>query len=410
MARMMYLPILPLAIALLGGCSGGSNNGSNNGSGLSVDPGEANPFAGYSSAVYSGADNWLCHPGLAAADNVCASNLDATRIFADGTTELERFHAAAEPEVDCFYVYPTVSADAGGNADLNEGPEEIFTTVNQAARYSQFCRVFAPVYRQVTIAAIFSGAAPDANLAYGDVLDSFKHYIANDNNGRGFILIGHSQGAGHLRRLVAETVETDDYLLPRMIAAHLIGSAVRTPQGADIGADFQQVPVCRSDDQTGCVVNYATYRDSDPFLAAGQARFGTPRDGQSAICANPAALAGGSAVLTGYFPTAGNPRLDAVIIKRANGPYADPASAPPLSTPFYTMPDFIQATCTVNENGVSYLEATALADPADPRADDFNGEFFGGDGWGLHLVDMTIAMGDLVALGANQAQSWLQDR
>lgn len=405
MARAMPTPLaLPalLAAVLTGACSN-SNNGT-------IEIREPNPFTGYSSATYSGTDNWLCHPGLAAADNVCASDLDATRIFANGATEIERFHAAAEPEVDCFYVYPTVSADPGGNSDLEEGPEEIFTTLNQAARYSAFCRVFAPIYRQATIAAIFSGAAPDPNLAYGDVLDSFKHYIANYNQGRGFILIGHSQGASHLRRLVAETVEAQDYLLDRMIAAHLIGSAVRAPQGADVGGDFQQVPVCRSNDQTGCVVNYATYRDSDPFLAAGKGRFGTPRDGDSAICSNPAALAGGSAVLEPYFPTAANPRLEAVIIKRANGPYADPAAAPPITTPFYTMPDFIRAECKVDENGVSYLEATALADPADPRADDFNGEFLGGDGWGLHLVDMTIAMGDLVTLGAAQAQSWLQDR
>ena len=41
---------------------------------------------------------------------------------------------------------------------------------------------------------------------------------------------------------------------------------------------------------------------------------------------------------------------------------------------------------------------------------DFNGEFIGGDGWGLHLVDVTIAMGDLVELGAVQTKSWLQDQ
>jgi len=405
MARLKILPLALLAI-VVSACGGGGSNDSD----PSINPGPPNPFAGYSSATYGGKDNWLCHPSLAAADNVCASNLDATRVFADGTTELETFTAAADPKVDCFYVYPTVSADAGGNADLNEGPEEIFTTLNQAARYSQFCRVFAPVYRQVTIAAIFAGAPPDVALAYGDVLDSFKQYVANDNRGRGFILIGHSQGANLLKRLVAETVETDDYLLQHMIAAHLIGSPVRTPEGADLGGDFQQVPVCRSADQTGCVVNYATYRDSDPFLAAGQARFGTPRDGASAICTNPAALAGGRANLSGYFPTTGNTRLEVVIIKRANGPYADPASAPPITTPFYTMPDFISGVCRVDNNGVSYLEASVLADPADPRADDFNGEFIGGDGWGLHLVDMTIAMGDLVALGSSQAQAWLQDQ
>lgn len=391
-----------ILLVLLVACSNGSNN--------SVNPGPGNPFQGFSSALYGDSGNWLCHPDLDDEDNVCAKNLDATRVFADGSTEIEPFTRAADPQVDCFYVYPTVSFDEGGNADLEEGPEEIFTALNQAARYAQFCRVFAPVYRQVTINAIFTDVEVDRELAYGDVLDSFRHYMANYNDGRGFILIGHSQGSGHLRRLVTETVETDDYLLQHMISAHLIGSAIRTPEGADIGGDFQQVAVCRNANQTGCVVNYATYRDTDPFLAAGEGRFGLPRDGAMAICANPAALSGGSASLYGYFPVESNPGIDAVIIKNAQGPFADPATAPPITTPFYTMPDFISGECVVDDNGVSYLKVSAHADTSDPRADDFNGEFIGGDGWGLHLVDMTLAMGDLVAVGAAQAQAWLQDQ
>ncbi|MEZ5569842.1 MAG: hypothetical protein R3E54_16145 [Halioglobus sp.] len=94
----------------------------------------------------------------------------------------------------------------------------------------------------------------------------------------------------------------------------------------------------------------------------------------------------------------------------APNPFADPANAPRVTTPFYAMPDFIDGACTVDDNGVSYLQAMALTDPTDPRADDFNGEFIGGDGWGLHLVDMTLTLGDLVALGAQQAEAWLQDR
>ena len=314
--------------------------------------------------------------------------------------------------MDCFYVYPTVSGDPGTNSDLEEGAEEIFTTLNQAARYSRFCRMFAPVYRQSTLAAIVDGTFGDgASIAYADVLDSFKHYMGNDNNGRGFILMGHSQGAGHLKQLIADTVENDEYLLQRLISAHLIGSAVRKPEGADLGGDFQQVPVCRTSDQTGCVINYSIYRDSDPDLDAGLAVFGTPSNGLTAVCTNPAALAGGDASLNSYFPVAAIPGvIDALIVKRVDGPYADPTSAPPITTPFYAMPDFISGQCVLDENGISYLEATAHADPLDPRADDFNGEFVIFPGWGLHLVDMTLPMGDLVDLGSAQAEAWLQEQ
>ena len=405
MNRILIASALVLS-SLLVACSDSNNNDPQ------LDQGPPNPFAGFVSTLYDGGDNWLCHPALTDENNVCASNLDATLVFADGSTEVEPHNREADPKVDCFYVYPTVSGDPGINSDLEQGPEEIFTTLNQAARYSRFCRMFAPVYRQATLAAIASGAFGEGgSIAYADVLDSFKHYMANDNNGRGFMLIGHSQGAGHLKKLIADTVENDEYLLQHLVSAHLIGSAVRTPEGADVGGDFQQVSVCRTSDQTGCVVNYSIYRQSDPELAAGLAVFGTPSNGLTAVCTNPAALAGGDASLNSYFPVAPVPGvIDALIVKRADGPYADSTSAPPLTTPFYAMPDFISGHCVLDENGISYLEATAHADPLDLRADDFNGEFVIFPGWGLHLVDMTLPMGDLVDLGSAQAEAWLQDQ
>lgn len=398
-----------MAIVLVAACSGDNQTeGPMEPPEVPLEP--VNPFVDFNSEIYEDLTNWLCHPDLADADNVCMRNLDSTVVFADGSTELEEHEFADDPAVDCFYVYPTVSGDPGGNADLEEGIEEEFTTLNQAARYSSFCRMFAPVYRQVTVAAIFSDVEVDRELAYGDVVDAFKQYIANDNDGRGFLLIGHSQGASHLRQLIMEVIETDSVLLDRLVAAHLLGSSVQIPVGADVGATFREVGVCRTADQIGCVVSYATYREEDPFLLAGEGVFGLPGDGTEAVCVNPAAPSGGRSELSPYFPTATIPALDAVIIDRADGPFADPTTAPEITTPFYSMPDFIRAECMVDDNGVSYLEASVLSNRGDPRADDFNGEFVGGDGWGLHLVDVTVAMGDLVLLGFAQTQAWLLSR
>ena len=399
----MVRPVLALLLItslLLGACSDGD----------SPQESTAVPFAGYTSDLYSGTRHWLCHPALGAAENICAANLDSTRVYADGTTEIEPFTAAAEPRVDCFYVYPTYSTDPGANSDLNEGAGEIYATLSQAARYSQFCRLFVPVYRQTTIGALFSAEAPDFSRAYIDVLDSFKQYIANDNQGRGFVLIGHSQGSSHLRRLIAEEIETDDYLLQHLISAHLLGTSITKPEGVETGSEFRLVPVCRTADQIGCVVSYATFRDSDPHLAAGQAFFGAAVNGERAICTHPAALSGGRANLSGYFPLSPDPVLGALIIKRADGPFADAASAPVITTPFYSLPGLVSGECVVDSNGVSYLEATVHADVNDPRADDINGEFMFGIGYGLHLVDMTLALGDLVSLGAAEANAWLQNQ
>ncbi len=403
----MRSTIVLLMAVLLAACASENENPRNP---PNIPLGVVNPFEGFNSEIYQALDNWLCHPDLADADNVCMGDLDTTVVFADGTTEIEEHVVADDPAVDCFYVYPTVSGDSGGNADLDAGDEERFTVLNQAARYSSFCRMFAPVYRQITVAAIFSDLGADRELAYGDVVDSFRQYIAHHNDGRGFILIGHSQGASHLRELIANIVETDATLLDRLVAAHLLGWDVQVPEGADVGATFRDVGVCRTFDQTGCVVSFATYRENDPFLAAGEARFGLPGDGTRAVCVNPGAPSGGSSELDAYFPVMSTPALEAVIIKRADGPFADPDTAPEITTPFYKMPNFVRGLCQEDDNDVNYLEAFVIPDMDDPRADDFNGEFIGGDGWGLHLVDMTLTMGDLVLLGLAQTQAWLQSR
>jgi hypothetical protein len=44
-------------------------------------------------------------------------------------------------------------------------------------------------------------------------------------------------------------------------------------------------------------------------------------------------------------------------------------------------------------------------DPADPRVDDIEGDIPGG--WGLHVMDANIAMGDIEALVASQAGAYL---
>ena len=55
-------------------------------------------------------------------------------------------------------MYPTVSDQKTGNANLHIDPEERSIALYQAARYSQYCKVYAPMYRQVTLAGIGSSA------------------------------------------------------------------------------------------------------------------------------------------------------------------------------------------------------------------------------------------------------------
>ncbi|MCH8008563.1 MAG: DUF3089 domain-containing protein [Chloroflexi bacterium] len=164
-------------------------------------------YPDYTSETYSDLATWLCHPDI---DDVCDESQDATVIHADGSIEVEPFEPAEDPSIDCFYVYPTVSVDPDANSDLIPDPDfEGLTARNQVARLAAHCRIYAPVYRQVTLTALIarlggeSSSGVDAGqIAFDSLLDAWKHYIANENDGRGFVLVGHSQGASILRRLM----------------------------------------------------------------------------------------------------------------------------------------------------------------------------------------------------------------
>ena len=72
---------------------------------------------------YANPDVWLCRPGR---QEACSAPQDATIIAANGKLTREAFHPAKNPPIDCFYVYPTVSNEPGGNSDLNvTGAEKI---------------------------------------------------------------------------------------------------------------------------------------------------------------------------------------------------------------------------------------------------------------------------------------------
>jgi hypothetical protein len=98
-------------------------------------------------------------------------------VAANGTLTREDWKANPNAPIDCFYVYPTVSTDTGGNSDMNAGPEENGVVRAQLARFASQCRVFAPLYRQATLTALRAAAtanpiAVDRALGYNDVLDS----------------------------------------------------------------------------------------------------------------------------------------------------------------------------------------------------------------------------------------------
>ncbi|MBQ1543951.1 MAG: DUF3089 domain-containing protein [Caulobacteraceae bacterium] len=351
---------------------------------------------------YADGANWLCRPGR---QDACAVDLSATVVAADGTLTPEPFKAAAAPAIDCFYVYPTVSNDPTPNSDMKPGPEELGVVKQQFARFASRCRTFAPLYRQVTLTALkqlMTGhqVQIDRALAYDDVRDAWNHYLQHDNGGRGVVLIGHSQGANVLKALIEREIDGKP-VQARVVSAVLLGSNIGVPPGKDVGGDFKTMPLCRAAGQTGCVVTYVSFRASSPPPAG--SRFGkADQPGLVAGCTNPAALAGGKAGLHAYLAARGSGLGDS-----AEGPAW--VKGKTVTTPFVSVPGLLSAEC-VSRDGFDYLAVSVNGDPAGPRASDIAGDVVAYGtvlrDWGLHLIDVNEAMGNLLDVVGAQSAAW----
>jgi hypothetical protein len=345
-------------------------------SGLVLTPASANAANGAQPTV------WLCKPGLPA--NPCDTDLSITRYDARGRV-IPVVPVTSNPKVDCFYVYPTTSDQPAPQANFDIRPELRSTALYQAARYASDCRVFAPIYRQITINGLFGGnVTPEMReTAYQDVRSAWLDYLATENDGRGVVFIGHSQGTGALRRLLREEVDPNPAVRSLLVSALLLGSNVTVKKGQDIGGDFQHIPACRSRAQLGCVVAFSTFGGPVPAASI----FGrTSNPELEVLCTNPAALAGGSVPVSPSQPTA--PFAPGTVIGNASNAVGTPAIT--ATTAFVEYRYAYRAAC-VSDGNANVLRVTPLGvSPALNAIPDAT--------WGLHLVDANIVLGDLVKL------------
>jgi hypothetical protein len=353
---------------------------------------------------YSDPKTWLCRPG--AANSACDVDLSTTIVAADGKLTREAYTPSPNAPIDCFYVYPTISTDPTEHSDMNPDPAELNVIRQQFARFGSVCKVYAPIYRQVTLAGLRKVLASgnvgglQAGVGYQDVRDAFKYYVEHDNKGRGFVLVGHSQGSYVLMGLIQQDVEGKP-IQSKMVSALLLGATLPVEKGKDVGGAFKTIPLCHAATQTGCVINYSTFRSTLPPPA--NTLFGrVPDPNQAAACVNPAALGGGSGELHAYLDATGKTITSTVPIK----PWATGAT---IDTPWVSVPGLLTAKCTTNENA-TFLEVTVHGDPADPRVDEITGDIGSAAqplaNWGLHLIDVNLAMGNLLDIVRQQAKSY----
>jgi hypothetical protein len=333
------------------------------------------PPTGEESDRYADLAYWHCHPDKP--DDVCDTTpLDTDEVLPDGSLQTVAHEPAVDPPIDCFYVYPTVDySEVPGNRSFDEpiNPLEPVTIGGQFARFSEVCRPFAPRYEQMTIGGYEADNADELlGHARAQVDEAFQHYLATENDGRPFVLIGHSQGSHHLTTMLAEDFDDDAALRSLMQSALLIGPTgrVQVPEGEIVGGTFENIELCATADQTSCIIAYDSYStDQQPRRA--------PTDGTVSACVNPAELNGGS--------DADDPPV-------LDGSYFG-ANTEGVTTRFELWSDYYTAECTTADSGEQYLEVGVEAEDARTEVAISNNA-----GQSLHILDINFGLRDLIEI------------
>jgi hypothetical protein len=313
---------------------------------------------------------WMCKPGLA--HNYCIEDIgDATEALPDGTFRPFTDDLRTDHPIDCIFWYPTVNRTEDPTSYDFSDPEPMLSSIrSQAARFSRVCNVYAPFYRQ---ASLNNGG--DAQLGYMDVVESFKHYIANWSEGRSFVVYGHSQGTGHATRLINQEINDNPDLRGRLVSALMIGGSLT----ADT---FSNIPLCTAPDQVGCAVGFRAYGvpQSLGSIAADLA------------CTNPGALGGGKVLMKGsYFKSRGTNYSDDL--------------GPEFAANWGLFRDFFTAECVEAPSGGQVLQIDYTDAPGDMREQflDLSAVI----GFGLHVFDYQFPLDDLIELVRSQREAKL---
>jgi hypothetical protein len=282
------------------------------------------------------------------------------------------------------------------NSDLDPGSEEKAAAEVQLTRFASVCRPFAPIYRQMTTSAVvaFTAGADISQalaLAYRDIAAAWRNYLATRNQGRPFVLIGHSQGSLMLQMLIAREIENNPPTAKRMKLAIIPGYDVFVPQGKLVGGTFKKTPLCNRPGETGCVMSWVSYREKNEPPPG--ALFGiADQPGMTVGCVNPALPGSKDSV-----------KLDSYWYARSSYPvpggpiqWSTEGSSP---TPYLHAQGLASGKC-VNEGPRGYLSIRTNHAPGQKWTDRIGGEvgLLGGflPGWGMHLADIPEAEGDLI--------------
>lgn len=218
---------------------------------------------------YSSLDNWAAHP----------DKVDP----ADRTPSPDVLNLQKDAQVDVIFLHPTTyTGDLRHQKDWNAGMSDTKTNNKtdkgaiqfQASIFNGTGRVFAPRYRQAHLHVFFekkdtASARKALDIAYQDARAAFKYYLDHWNNGRPFILAGHSQGGLHVMSIIREMIEGTP-LESQLVAAYIVGWPVKNDY-------YKTFKPCQTPEQTDCFCTWRTW----------ERHFGRRFPEQKTVCTNP---------------------------------------------------------------------------------------------------------------------------
>jgi hypothetical protein len=168
--------------------------------------------------------------------------------------------SSIEKDVDVFFVYPTLFGGIDKmNMDItDDNMRKLVQTVllKQASVFKDNCNIYAPYYRQMALDGLAMNEEEKNkcfSIGLADIEQAFNYYINNLNNGRPFILAGHSQGSEVLIELMKHKFEKPE-LMNKLIAAYIIGYSVTDN---DL-AQCEWLKIAESADDIGVIITYNT--------------------------------------------------------------------------------------------------------------------------------------------------------
>lgn len=168
--------------------------------------------------------------------------------------------------VDVFYLYPTSwgikhSSDYPvSSVDLKRMRSGARGNASkQASAFKEVGNLYAPYYRQVAVAFVLNQPQEQRAQYFGgipaaDTIAAFDYYIRHYNNGRPYILVGHSQGAAVIKELLFTYMKEHPDVYSRMVAAYVIGYSV-TGQELE---DHPWLTFAEGAEDTGVIISYNT--------------------------------------------------------------------------------------------------------------------------------------------------------